>query len=118
MWMSLKLLGSTALKAGIREKHLLAKYFWHSIQEIGFEVGPEPALSVVTYRYPFEESANEMNLELMKYVLADGHNFISSTTIEGEVWLRLAVLSFRTHRDRIDHLMDTLRRGVENLRSR
>jgi aromatic-L-amino-acid decarboxylase len=117
MWMSLKLLGSSALKAGIREKHLLAKYFWQSIQELGFEVGPEPALSVVTYRYPFEESANEMNIELMKYVLADGHNFISSTTIEGDVWLRLAVLSFRTHRDRIDHLMDTLNRGVENLRS-
>ena len=119
MWMSLKLLGSSALKAGIREKHLLAKYFWHSIQELGFEVGPEPALSVVTYRYPFEEeTSNEMNLALMKYVLEDGYNFISSTTIEGDVWLRLAVLSFRTHRDRIDHLMDTLNRGVENLRSR
>ena len=51
----------------------------------------------------------------MGKVNADGYNFISSTKINGRIWLRIAVLSFRTHRDRIDHLLSTMIRAKEDL---
>lgn len=109
MWLSFKLFGLDAFRASIEEKHLLAKYFWERIRQEGFECGPEPALSVVVYRYiPNRGNADLFNQNLMKAVLSDGFNFISSTSINGDIWLRLAVLSFRTHLDRIDHLINTL----------
>jgi aromatic-L-amino-acid decarboxylase len=116
MWLSFKLFGLDAIRASIAEKHLLAKYFWLKMKENGFELGPEPELSVVIYRYhPEHGDIDLFNRKLMESVLADGYNFISSTTINGEFWLRLAVLSFRTHRDRIDYLIDTLTKTKEEL---
>ena len=40
---------------------------------------------------------------------------ISSTTIAGQIWLRLAVLSFRTHVGEIDYLLELLTRVVHQL---
>lgn len=109
MWLSFKLFGMNAFRASIEEKHLLAKYFWVRMKEEGFELGPEPALSVVIYRFqPEAKDRDTFNMALMQTVLKDGFNFISSTRINDEIWLRLAVLSFRTHKDRIDHLIATL----------
>ena len=109
MWLSFKLFGMNAFRASIEEKHLLAKYFWVRMKEEGFELGPEPALSVVIYRFQAKgKDRDTFNMALMHTVLRDGFNFISSTRINDEIWLRLAVLSFRTHKDRIDHLIDTL----------
>ncbi len=45
----------------------------------------------------------------MESVRSDGRIFLSSTTLRGVVWIRLAVLSFRTH-------LDTVRRAVEVIR--
>jgi len=103
-------------RAALMEKHLLCKYFWRSLGEKGFEIGPDPALSVCIYRFnPPGQDADSFNLELMKRVLSDGYNFISSTTIDGQIWLRIAILSFRTHRDRIDHLLNTIVQAKEDL---
>jgi len=38
--------------------------------------------------------------------------FLSSTTIDGVFWIRLAVLCFRTHKERVDALLDVLAREV------
>ena len=106
MWLSLELLGLQPFRAGLSEKHILAHYFYHKIQELGFEVGPEPELSVVIYRYiPKSGDVNAFNDNLVKAVREDGRVFVSSTLINGEFWIRLAVLSFRTHLWHIDHLL-------------
>lgn len=119
MWLSFKLFGLRAFRASIEEKHLLTKYFWNRMKEEGFELGPDPALSVTVYRFvPPSRDANVFNQNLMKAVLSDGFNFISSTTIDGNIWLRLAVLSFRTHKDRIDHLIHTLVQEKDELLSK
>jgi len=58
---------------------------------------------------------NEFNLALVKAIQQDGRVFISSTTIEGVVWLRLAVLVFRTHRNIIDELLSILAEKTQAL---
>ena len=116
LWLPLQLYGLQPFKAALEEKILLCRYFYGEIKKLGFEVGPFPELSVCIYRYvPKAGDANEFNLRLVEHVQRDGRIFISSTTINGEVWLRLAVLSFRTHLREIDILLEIFKEGVKKL---
>jgi len=82
MWLPLKLHGVKPFRACLQEKLLLARYFYDEIQKLGFEVGPPPELSVVTYRYvPVKGNANAFNKELLQAVQDDGRVFISSTLL-------------------------------------
>ena len=82
----------------------------------GFEAGPYPDLSIVTFRYrPRQGDANELNRRLLAAVHEDGKVFITSTRIDGVFTLRLAVLNFRTHLDTIDYLLELLRRQASEL---
>ena len=119
LWLPLKLVGVAPFRAALEEKLLLARYFYEEIQKInGFEVGPFPDLSVVTYRYiPKKGDANEFNERLAKEVQNDGRVFISSTMLNGKFTLRLAVLSFRTHLATIDLLLEIIREKVKLLSS-
>ena len=116
MWLPLQLYGTAPFKAALEEKILLCRYFYEKIVEQGFDVGPFPELSVCTYRYvPAEGDANEFNARLVEHVQRDGRIFVSSTTIDGVFWIRLAVLCFRTHLKEIDLLLEILGEGVATL---
>ena len=114
MWLPLKLLGLKPFKAALEEKILLTHYFYEEIQKIGFKVGPFPDLSVMIYRYvPKSGDADEFNLNIIEEVKKDGKVFLSSTRLNGKVWLRLAVLSFRTHKSTIDYTLEILGKIVK-----
>ena len=116
MWLPLQLFGTDAFKACLQEKIWLCRYFYEKVQALGFEVGPYPSLSVMLYRYnPDKKEANSFNLALQEYVKNDGTVFISSTTINETVYLRLAVLSFRTRLATIDKCLAVLEKGVAAL---
>lgn len=117
LWLPLKLLGIGPFRAALEEKLLLARYFRDEVDRIpGFEVGPEPDLSVVTYRYvPRKGDANEFNERLIREVQRDGRVFISSTMLEGKFTLRLAVLCFRTHLRTIELAIEVLKEKVSQL---
>ncbi|MFQ5603352.1 MAG: pyridoxal phosphate-dependent decarboxylase family protein [bacterium] len=117
LWLPLKLLGLAPFRAALEEKMMLARYFHEKIQKIdGFEVGPYPDLSVVTYRYcPKRGDANEFNQKLVQEVLNDGRVFLSSTMLEGKFTLRLAVLAFRTHLQTIDLTLEILEKSVKKI---
>lgn len=103
MWISLQLLGVAPFRAALDEKVLLCRYFYKEIQNLGFEVGPKPELSIAIFRYiPKSGNANEFNLKLVNQIMQDGRIFVSSTTLDGECWMRFAVLSFRTHLKQVD----------------
>ncbi|UCF20764.1 MAG: aminotransferase class V-fold PLP-dependent enzyme, partial [Gemmatimonadota bacterium] len=50
-WLPLKLHGLAPFRACLEEKLALTRYFHEEVAKLGFEVGPEPELSVATYRY-------------------------------------------------------------------
>jgi len=112
LWLPLKLVGVAPFRAALEEKLLLAQYFHRRITEAGFEVGPPPELSVVTYRYVPRryrddperhlDAINAANQEIVDQVRRDGRVFISSTMLEGRFILRLVTLAFRTHRRTVD----------------
>lgn len=103
MWISLQLMGVAPFRAALEEKVLLCNYFYEEIQKIGFEVGPQPDLSIAIFRYiPKSGDANEFNQKLVEQIMEDGQVFLSSTTINEVYWIRFAVLSFRTHLKQVD----------------
>lgn len=112
MWLPLQVHGLVRYRAALEEKLLLCRLFHARVQELGFEVGPEPDLSVAMFRWvPRDGSdADAFNRRLLTAILDDGRVFLSSTTIDGVFWIRVAVLCFRTHRDRIDAVLEVLER--------
>ena len=117
LWLPLKLFGLAPFRAALAEKIWLARYFYEKVSGLeGFETGPYPDLSIVTFRYrPRQGDANELNRRLLAAVHEDGKVFITSTRIDGVFTLRLAVLNFRTHLDTIDYLLELLRRQANEL---
>ncbi|MEP7195302.1 MAG: aminotransferase class I/II-fold pyridoxal phosphate-dependent enzyme [Saprospiraceae bacterium] len=116
LWLPLKKYGLSPFKALLDEKILLCRYFYQEVQNLGFVVGPYPELSVCIYRYvPDSGDANSFNADLVAEALEIGRIFISSTTIDGVYWIRLAVLSFRTHLREIDLLLNILKNGLSKL---
>lgn len=115
MWISLQLMGVAPFKAALEEKVLLCNYFYNQIQKLGFEVGPKPELSIAIFRYVADETdANAFNLELIEHFKKDGRVFLSSTTINETVWLRFAVLSFRTHLTQVDLTLTLLKDMIKH----
>ncbi|NND00896.1 MAG: aminotransferase class V-fold PLP-dependent enzyme [Gammaproteobacteria bacterium] len=111
LWLALKLAGLKPFRAALDEKLLLARYFHQRLGEIpGFELGPAPQLSVVIYRYRPRSGMDisDFNRRLVEKIQRDGEIFISSTLIDGQYMLRLAVLNFRTHLEHIDRLLELL----------
>lgn len=119
MWLPMQLYGLKAMKAAIHQKRLLTLYFYEEIQKLGFEVGPEPDLSVMIYRYQEEGiDSNQLNTSLIEEIHKDGRVFLSSTTINGLVWLRLAVLCFRTDLMIVDRCLDMIKECLLSVRQR
>jgi len=116
MWLPLQLYGLAPFRAALEEKLMLCRYFYQKIQESGFEVGPAPELSIMIFRYvPEKGPADQFNQQLIEAVRRDGRVFLSSTTIGGQYWIRLAVLSFRTHLRTIDQCLRVLTDQVQRL---
>ena len=113
MWLPLQLFGLEPFKAALSEKIWLCRYFYEEVQKIGFRVGPYPELSICIYRYvPEDQDANQFNSRLIQLIRDDGSVFLSSTTIDDVFWLRIAILSFRTHKDTIDTCLKVLSSSV------
>ena len=119
MWLPLKLVGVAPFRAALEEKLLLARYFRQEVAALGFEVGPEPDLSIVTYRWApggtSLDEANRQNQQIVDGVRKDGRVFLSSTMIDGRFTLRLVALAFRTHRKTIDLALRVLKEQVAAL---
>lgn len=117
LWLPLKLFGLAPFRAALSEKIHLARYFHDQIRQLdGFEAGPAPDLSVVTYRFrPPRGDADQFNRRLVKAIQEEGRIFISSTRIGERFILRLAVVSFRTHLDDVDEALDVLKWTADRL---
>ncbi len=117
LWLALKLIGVAPFRAALSEKIQLARYFHEKIKAIdGFEAGPFPDLSVVTYRYlPNQGDADDFNRQLVEAIQQHGRIFISSTRINGKLVLRTAVLCFRTHLDDVNEALDVLKHYANKL---
>ncbi len=113
LWLPLSLYGIEPFTACLDEKLLLTTYFRNRLKEIGFELGPEPDLTVSYFWYPSKDVAeNKYNEKLMEIIHSDGSVFLSSTKIDGKFVIRMAILAFRTKKITIDKAMKMIKKCI------
>ena len=117
MWLPLQIHGLAPFKAALREKILLARYYMEELRKIEhMKIVNEPELSIFAYRYENPAfSADENNLvnkTLIEQIHQDGKVFLSSTTIDGLVCLRIAILSFRSHKFELDLAIEEIKSKI------
>lgn len=115
MWLPLELYGEQPFKACLEEKILLTEYFRNGLREMGFELGPEPDLSVSYFWMPRETDQNDFNRKLLQKIQEDGRVFLSSTMLDGNFVIRMAILSFRTRKKTIDTGLEMIRGILQEL---
>ena len=103
VWLALKLHGLSSFRDALDEKLDLAEFAYTELSATeGFELPWEPELSIVPFRYRFSnENDNDRNRLLLRRINDSRRVFISSTEVRKKVFLRAAILSHRTHLDRV-----------------
>ena len=111
LWLPLMLHGLSAFREQLGEKLALARWAYEMLRDDPrFEMLDEPQLSVVAFRLRAAEAdAERLGPELLRRVNARRRVFLSSTSIGGRYAMRICVLSFRTHADRVRDAVLALR---------
>ena len=109
--------GVAAFRAALGEKLALARWAHGELAgDARFEVEAAPQLSVVAFRLRGDGAeADARNAELLLRVNARGRVFLSSTVLRDRLTLRLCVVSFRTHHDRVRDAVVALREEAAQL---
>jgi len=117
VWLPLMLHGLGAFREQLAEKLALARWFHEELRkDPSFEVLDEPQLSIVAFRLRAPEAdAERLGPELQRRVNARRRVFLSSTRIRGRYALRVCVLSFRTHEDRVRDAAQALKEEARAL---
>jgi aromatic-L-amino-acid decarboxylase len=126
LWLPLMLHGAGAFRDALEEKLALAQVCAEGLEariEAGapLEIVAWPQLSTVAFRLqrdPEEDLAtwNARNIGLLESINAGARAYLSSTLLPvadgAAVTLRVCVLSFRTHTERIEALLEDLDAGL------
>lgn len=118
VWLPLQIHGIEPFRACLEEKLLLTTYFRNKLKELGFCLGPEPDLSVSYFWYPFKSDMEEKNKELMNEIHKDGSVFLSSSIIDEQFVIRIAILAFRTKKETIDEAVKMISRCLNIVKQR
>lgn len=110
LWLPLQLAGVDAFRAALSEKIGLARHMHARLTATpGFEVLAPPDLSILAWRYrPESGDINAFNSSLSARLRQEGRVFLSDTRIGGDVWLRCAILSFRTHFREVEEMLSAV----------
>lgn len=120
VWLPFKMHGAGAFRRYLDEKLDLAEWATEELRKIpGMEIVAEPQLSLVAFRLVREglnlEGVNALNARLLAGINARQRVFLTSTSVAGKLVLRICVLSFRTHLDRMEQAMEDLHAAIREL---
>jgi aromatic-L-amino-acid decarboxylase len=117
VWLPLKMHGAAAFRESLREKLDLARYAADGLRAMPeIEILAEPQLSIVAFRRAprgrSPEEGDDENRRLLDAINARRRVHLTGTMLRGRFALRICVLSFRTHRDRIDACLEDIRSAL------
>ena len=122
-WLPIKMHGIEPFRRNLDEKLDLAEWATEELRRIpGIEILAEPQLSIVAFRLAPEgmgaEALNELNRDLMNRINGRKRVYMTGTMLGDRFAIRICVVSFRTHIDRMRKGLDDVRAAVAELRSR
>ena len=113
VWLPFKMAGAGAFRAQLEEKLELARWAADRLREMeGIEMLAEPQLSLLAFRLvpagvP-EEDLDALNQRFIERINDRQRVFLTGTRLRGRFALRICVLSFRTHRDRMEQALEDI----------
>jgi glutamate/tyrosine decarboxylase-like PLP-dependent enzyme len=111
LWMSLKLHGIEPFKAALEEKLILARLAHERLSAMpAIETVPGPELSCVAFRVRGDD--DRATERLLVHVLERQRVYMSSTRLWGRFYLRLCVLSFRSHLSDVEEALQEIAEAV------
>jgi len=121
VWLPFRMHGRSAFEASLDEKLDLAAWIADELAQIpDLEMVAEPQLSVLAFRMKragaSPEELNSLNAALLKSINRREHVYLTATTLRGLFTLRICVLSFRTHRDRVEACLSDIEAACAELR--
>ncbi|HSS49290.1 MAG TPA: aminotransferase class V-fold PLP-dependent enzyme [Thermoanaerobaculia bacterium] len=114
VWLPFKMHGAGAFREQLEEKLALTRLAADRIRAMeGMEILAEPQLSLFAFRLAppgvdDPEELNRLNKRLLERVNARQRVFLTATMLGDRFALRICVLSFRTHRDRMEEGLEDL----------
>jgi len=120
VWLPFKLHGVGPFRRILDEKLDLAEWAAAELRKIpGMEIVANPQLSLVAFRLArkglSEHKVNDLNERLLEKVNARQRVFLTATSLAGRFVLRICVLSFRTHLDRMQAALEDIRSATDSL---
>jgi aromatic-L-amino-acid decarboxylase len=117
VWLPLQMHGTEPFRRCLDEKLDLAQLAASELARIdGIKLVAPPKLSIVAFRLNRPEwshaEADERNRQLLTRINASQRVLLTPTILDGRFVIRLCILSFRTHRDRIEECLDLIREAV------
>ena len=120
VWLPLKLHGLGAFRRNLDEKLDLARHATRQLKTMpGIEIVAEPQLSIVAFRLVRPgldaKALDRLNRDLIEQVNARKRVYLSGTILAGAFVLRICVLSFRTHLERLQEGLEDLRAAIREI---
>jgi aromatic-L-amino-acid decarboxylase len=117
-WLPLKMHGIAPFRRNLEEKLALTRWATEELRKIpGMEIVAEPQMSVVAFRLVRPgldtEALNQLNREVLRRINARKRVYLSGTSLGDRFVIRICVLSFRTHLDRVQMAIEDIREAVK-----
>jgi aromatic-L-amino-acid decarboxylase len=122
VWLPLKMHGMGPFRQNLDEKLDLIDWATQELRRIpGVEIVAEPQLTIVAFRYrppgPDDEALDALNQRLLEKINEKQRVFLTATRLRGRFVIRVCIVSFRTHLDRMQACIEDIRRSVKELES-
>ncbi len=122
VWLPVKMHGIGPFRTNLDEKLDLAAWASAELKKIpGIEILAEPQLSIVAFRWrgesPDNEALNRINRELLERINSRRRIYLTGTLLGDRFAIRICVLSFRTHAERMREGMEDIRAAVAEIGS-
>jgi len=120
VWLPFKMHGVGPFRRNLEEKLALTRWATEQLRTIpGIEILAEPQLSIVAFRLGRPgmngPALDRLNRDLLTRVNAKRRVYLTPTLLRGRFAIRICVLSFRTHRDRMELALEDLRAAVADV---
>jgi aromatic-L-amino-acid decarboxylase len=120
IWLPLKMHGIGPFRRNLEEKLALTHWATEELRKIpGVEIVAEPQLSIVAFRVVCPglsvDALNQLNQSVLSRINARKRVYLSGTLLGNKFVIRICVLSFRTHLDRMHMALDDIRAAVREV---
>jgi aromatic-L-amino-acid decarboxylase len=120
VWLPLMMHGAGVFRAALDEKIDLARWAAEALRALpGVEIVAEPALSLLAFRTRLpggsDAEVDARSRRLLSLVNQRQRVLLNGATVQGRFLIRMCVLSFRTHRDRVEAAIDDVRAALAQL---